>query len=499
MLAGIITGTPIWVWLLLAGLIALGAVQLRDRQMSRMRLLILPLVLVLLSLFSVGSAFELAPAALIGWIVGGTLAVAAMRQAPKPAGGMRSDGLYDVPGSWWPLALILSIFSIRYATSVSLAIDPSLRQVAAVQAGAGLFSGVFSGIFLGRAFSVLGIRRGPALVRWALGMVALAALPIAIALALVALPTPPEETALAKPAEELAAFVKATPRLEPAPAEFFKARDGAERLYRRYDGAGQDALIFFHGSTGESRYLAHLAKRVANQTGVTVITMDMRGHGSSPVRRGDLDYVGQQEDDIADLIGSLRERNFKRIFIGGHSLGGGLAIRYAAGQQQPRPDGVILLAPFINQASPAAFPEAGGWATAFVKRFVGLSILHRYHVTALDSLPVIRFRTPPSSRDGTETTLYSWRLWTSLAPRSDWKADIAAIDAPTLVVGAANDSIFRSAGYPEVFKPAKNADVQIIPELSHFQIVVDDRVIERVVTWLRSVQAEQAPRVAKNV
>src|SRR5262249_40918974 len=107
-------------------------------------------------------------------------------------------------------------------------------------------------------------------------------------------------------------------------------------------------------------------------------------------------------------------------------------------------------------------------------------------------------RTPPSSRDGTETTLYSWRLWTSLSPRSDWKADIAAIEAPTLVVGAANDSIFRSAGYPNVFKSAKNADVQIVPDLSHFQIVMDDPVIARVVSWLRPVQAEQAPRVAKS-
>jgi len=42
MIVQIFKGTPLWVWLLFAGLIALGASQLRDRQISRARLLILP-------------------------------------------------------------------------------------------------------------------------------------------------------------------------------------------------------------------------------------------------------------------------------------------------------------------------------------------------------------------------------------------------------------------------------------------------------------------------
>jgi pimeloyl-ACP methyl ester carboxylesterase len=183
-------------------------------------------------------------------------------------------------------------------------------------------------------------------------------------------------------------------------------------------------------------------------------------------------------------MASLRARSFKRVFVGGHSLGGGLAIRYAAGSETPRPDGLILLAPFINQGSPAAFPEAGGWATPFVPRFIGLSVLHRYGISAFDNLAVVRFRTPPASRDGTETSTYSWRLWMSATPRSDWKKEIASLSCPTLVIGAAEDPFFRSQGYPEVFKLASKAEVQIIPNLSHFHLVVDEQVVERIVKWL---------------
>ena len=44
-------------------------------------------------------------------------------------------------------------------------------------------------------------------------------------------------------------------------------------------------------------------------------------------------------------------------------VGSGLAIRYAAGDQQPKPAGLILIAPYIHRKSPVARPDSGGWAT----------------------------------------------------------------------------------------------------------------------------------------
>ncbi|MDX2203786.1 MAG: alpha/beta hydrolase [Hyphomicrobiaceae bacterium] len=495
MLVQIVKGTPPWVWVILVGLIVLGAVQLRDREMSRPRLLALPLVMVVLSLLATASAFELAPAALMGWALGGAVAVLVLRPSAAPV-NMRTDGRYRVAGSWWPLLLILCIFSIRYVVSAVLVIDPSSRQLLPFQAAAGLLSGTFAGLFLGRAFAALGIGRGRGLIRWATAVAVLALLPLGVALALVAWPLPAEETEQSKPSQELETFMRTAPRVAPGEALYFKARDGADRLYRRYDGSGPDVLVLFHGSTGDSRYLAWLSRRIAGQTGLTVVTPDMRGHGPAPGRRGDAGYVGQQEHDVADLLATLRDRSFKRVFLGGHSLGGGLAIRYAAGSQVPRPDGLILLAPFVNQGSPAAFPGAGGWATAFMPRFVGLSLLHRYGISAFDHLAVLRFRTSPSSRDGSETSLYSWRLWTSLAPRDAWRKEIASLACPVLVIGAAEDPFFRSEGYPEVFKLAAQAEVEIVPRLSHFHLVVDEGVPGRIARWLQQAPARSAERGA---
>jgi len=61
---------------------------------------------------------------------------------------------------------------------------------------------------------------------------------------------------------------------------------------------------------------------------------NMRGHYQSGRHRVDVDYIGQMEDDMADLIRHLREQRLNGpITLGGHSSGGGFAIRFAGGGQ----------------------------------------------------------------------------------------------------------------------------------------------------------------------
>nr|GAJ32392.1 lysophospholipase [Bradyrhizobium sp. DOA9] len=275
---------------------------------------------------------------------------------------------------------------------------------------------------------------------------------------------------------------------EPAAPRHFTARDGAIRPYRLYPGSGCDVLIFLHGSSSDGRYLAGLASDVAASTGLTVVTPDMRGHGSKPGRRGDVDAIDRQEQDIGDLITMLRdEGSYGRFLLGGHSIGAGLAIRYAAGREQPKPAGMVLIAPYIHRKSPGARPNSGGWATPFVPRFAGIAMLQRFGIHLFDRLPVLRFAVPPAARDGTETALYSWRLFASVTPRSDWRNDIRSIACPVLVLAAARDSIFRSEGYREVFEPLRHASVEIIPAIDHFQLVTSSDVPRRIAHWLNAV------------
>ena len=156
MFIGIVQHTPAWVWGLLAALIGLGLWQTRDREMSLMRVTILPLVLLALSASGVLSAFGHLPVAMGGWAAGVGAALALGRQLVAVRGARWSSqaGLLHVPGSWLPLALIVALFCVKYVAGVSLAMHPQLATDATFAGLCSLAYGSFSGLFLARALSL---------------------------------------------------------------------------------------------------------------------------------------------------------------------------------------------------------------------------------------------------------------------------------------------------------------------------------------------------------
>ncbi len=309
----------------------------------------------------------------------------------------------------------------------------------------------------------------------------------AIAILLVFWPASRTKTDDGPAIAEFQSFVASGTVTAPAEARFFIARDGAKRLYRMYGNSGEGIVVLLHGSGSDSRYLAGFATTLAGHCNARVATLDMRGHGPNPNRRGDLDYVAQQEHDIADLVKGLKEKyGMSQLLVGGHSIGGGLAIRYAAGGEAPRPDGLLLIAPYVHRKAPSARPGSGGWATPRVTRFAGIEMLHRLGIHILDWLPVIRFAVATASPDGTETPLYSWRMFASVTPRRNWRNEISSIDCPTLVLGAEHDTIFRSTGYHEIFSSLPKVNIDIIPDIGHFELTTSTVVRDKAASWLQS-------------
>ena len=76
----------------------------------------------------------------------------------------------------------------------------------------------------------------------------------------------------------------------------------------------------------------------------------------------------------------------------------------------------LLLAPYLKYNAPTMRNNSGGWASPYVGRIIGLSMLNNLGFHALDDLPVIEFNMPRQVRDGTETLVYTQRLNTGLAP-----------------------------------------------------------------------------------
>ena len=155
-LVPVLKNTPVWVWGLLATLLALGLSQLHTRSVSALRMTLMPVAMTGLSLWGTVSAFGGSP--LFGFVVLAWLASAAATLcliAPQsPPAGTRYDAAsrsFTVPGSWLPLALIVGIFLTRYTVGVDLAMQPQLARDGQYTLLIGALYGLFSGAFAGRS------------------------------------------------------------------------------------------------------------------------------------------------------------------------------------------------------------------------------------------------------------------------------------------------------------------------------------------------------------
>ena len=164
MIINILSHTPIWVWGLLAALVALGFSQTRPRHVTPWRLLMLPLVLLGLGLWSMAPGFMVLPLAALVWLAALGAGVALLAGRPPRAGAewLPAEQRIRLPGSWMPMLLILVVFSLRYAANVGMAINPGWRNAPEVLLPLALLYGGFSGLLLGRALALLMLTRAPA-------------------------------------------------------------------------------------------------------------------------------------------------------------------------------------------------------------------------------------------------------------------------------------------------------------------------------------------------
>jgi hypothetical protein len=156
MIVNILEHTPTWVWIVFAGLLALGLSQIRTREVSKARATILPLIMVALSLSGMLSAFGQVPIALAGWVVGVVLTLRFLAPFVGVRGALwlPETNRFRVQGSWIPVMLIVGVFLTKYVAGVAMAIHPSLAADTTFALFLSLVYGVFAGLFWGRARSL---------------------------------------------------------------------------------------------------------------------------------------------------------------------------------------------------------------------------------------------------------------------------------------------------------------------------------------------------------
>ncbi len=309
------------------------------------------------------------------------------------------------------------------------------------------------------------ITTGLAAVRWLLAVTGFAALVLGAMLAW-PIRQPPELTSISN-ARKSIDFSSL-----PAVARF-QARDGTELAYRHYAAAASSTgriAVVIHGSSGSSRGAIHALSTALAERGVQTFSVDIRGHGASGTR-GDIRYVGQLEDDLADLVAEIRKNNpAAPLTLIGHSSGGGFVLRVAGSPIQHLFARTVLLAPYLGYDAPSSRADDGHWASPDIPRFLALSLLRQLGLLWAESLPTIAFAVPPDSVRLQNAT-YSYRLMLNFGPGPDFRQKLAAATRPIAIFAGAEDELMLSGRYQAAV--GNRVKVKVIDGIDHMGIVAN--------------------------
>jgi alpha-beta hydrolase superfamily lysophospholipase len=256
----------------------------------------------------------------------------------------------------------------------------------------------------------------------------------------------------------------------------------AFRAWETKSGDATLAVIAIHGSSAQSASIQALGKALA-AAGIPVYAPDIRGHGDTGTR-GDIDYAGQLDDDLADFTAVVRARqpNAKLVLMG-FSSGGGYALHVAATPLGKSFVRTVLLSPMLGAFAPT-YRTDGKYARPFIPRIIALLALDRIGIHAFDHLTTLLLAIDPARTD-ILVGHYSWLLMRGFGT-NDYAADLRNAQMPLAVVAGENDELFFADEFaPTVDAIRPGTPVTIVPGLSHTALTTDPRAVPAIMAAVR--------------
>jgi non-heme chloroperoxidase len=256
------------------------------------------------------------------------------------------------------------------------------------------------------------------------------------------------------------------------PLQTYVGKDGAPLSYRHYGtkpASPKGSIVFVHGSSASSSSM-HVLGKAFSGAGYEAYTLDMRGHGASGTK-GRIGYIGQLEDDVEAFVQSIHPA--KPSTLAGFSSGGGFVLRFAGSAKQTLFQNTLLLSPFLGPDAPNYRPDAGGWVSVGIPRFVSLSLLNQIGISAFNDLTVVRFALDENAKSFL-TPEYSFALADNFGPHRDYLADIRGMNNPCAILAGTADELFYTDKLAAIFKtPGKSCAVKLLPGIGHIPLTLE--------------------------
>lgn len=261
--------------------------------------------------------------------------------------------------------------------------------------------------------------------------------------------------------------------------------------YDVFDGKNDGPpLVFLHGLFGSKSNFHSIAKSLVQRTGRKVLTVDARNHGNSP-HSPELTY----ESMSADLKLLLSQLRIEKCVLIGHSMGGKTAMTAALTQPSLVERLVVV----------DISPSQSSTRTNF-----------KHYIQAMQDVKIASDIPRSTARRMAEDQLRNWVkehsvrqfLLTNLIEQNGhyaWRVNLDAISAhletlmgfpsmdsayegPTLFLGGASSAYISSEDYPEIQRLFPLADIQYIPDASHW--IHADKPLDFISSIISFLQSE---------
>lgn len=266
----------------------------------------------------------------------------------------------------------------------------------------------------------------------------------------------------------------------------FQMKDGKNLYARQFAQTGKTTVILIHGVLSNSFTMNKTAGLLRETMNAEVFAIDLRGHGQSEGKPGDIDFIDQYAADLAEIVEIIRKDKPKgKIIMAGHSMGGGISLRYAQSKKFPKVDGFLLLAPLLGQNAPTipqpsavSQPDQEPFLKIHIQRLIGLKMLNSIGIIEHNGLNVLFFNLP------TEVPLksYSYRANESMSP-ADYKAGLKAVKKPLLVLVGSSDEAFVASAFEPAIKENSKGQVNIVERVTHNGIRHSPEAMKIVREW----------------
>jgi alpha-beta hydrolase superfamily lysophospholipase len=258
--------------------------------------------------------------------------------------------------------------------------------------------------------------------------------------------------------------------------------DGTPLLIRRWAAAGDRwaQLLLVHGLAEHSGRYERTGRLLA-EAGIDVTAFDLRGHGGSGGRRGDVERWTDYLDDIAVRLAAVRaEAGGRPVVLFAHSYGGLISTEYVL-SGRPTPDLLVLSGPALDDGLPR-------WqhvvAPLIARVLPTLAFRNAWSPDVLSRDPEVGRLAllDPGSPERMTTRLGAF----GFAAQERVRATLAKLAVPTLVFHGADDRLVPPTA-TEPFEVLPGVTRRVYPGLRHETLNEPEgpQVVADVIAWLR--------------